>query len=321
MADTFRIWARMNPVNPFWQVAKDPTVNWKPANLQKIYDSFVEDNKSNPTVVAMVDSLTSLTSIPDTFNYQDLHYYGSSPLCTGDPLKGGTPLYRTIYLSTLSLVLSLFILRMFCCKISTHGGNEDDQPVEANIRLGLIAAIKLVFGCLGCVSWCGAYFVMRTPCRGSSESTETSKQPIRTRYLGHVTGNQPIRDQVVEIGAEEGNRKEGLPMGTGPGPIDEGIAKIPETLCRENKMISKPLRVAHRYPEGVKSEIVKKGGSPCWGNSASQLNDAGRTHSFFSIQKRRNDLALSGQCSDHSSRALRQCSVCLFSDLCLTKMI
>eukprot|EP00116_Pleurobrachia_bachei_P006455 sb/3466717/ len=25
--------------------------------------------------------------------------------------------------------------------------------------------------------------------------TETSKQPIRTRYLGHVTGHQPIRDQ------------------------------------------------------------------------------------------------------------------------------
>eukprot|EP00116_Pleurobrachia_bachei_P016619 sb/3476881/ len=27
------------------------------------------------------------------------------------------------------------------------------------------------------------------------EPTETSKQPIRTRYLGHVTGYQPIRDQ------------------------------------------------------------------------------------------------------------------------------
>eukprot|EP00116_Pleurobrachia_bachei_P014629 sb/3474891/ len=27
------------------------------------------------------------------------------------------------------------------------------------------------------------------------EPTDTSKQPIRTRYLGHVTGYQPIRDQ------------------------------------------------------------------------------------------------------------------------------
>ena len=27
----------------------------------------------------------------------------------------------------------------------------------------------------------------------SQEPTETSKQPIRTRYLGHVTGYQPIR--------------------------------------------------------------------------------------------------------------------------------
>eukprot|EP00116_Pleurobrachia_bachei_P004611 sb/3464873/ len=29
--------------------------------------------------------------------------------------------------------------------------------------------------------------------------TDTSKQPIRTRYLGHVTGNQPIRDQYFLI--------------------------------------------------------------------------------------------------------------------------
>eukprot|EP00116_Pleurobrachia_bachei_P012725 sb/3472987/ len=29
----------------------------------------------------------------------------------------------------------------------------------------------------------------------SDEPTETSKQPIRTRYLGHVTGYQPIRDK------------------------------------------------------------------------------------------------------------------------------
>ena len=29
----------------------------------------------------------------------------------------------------------------------------------------------------------------------SQEPTDTSKQPIRTRYLGHVTGYQPIRDQ------------------------------------------------------------------------------------------------------------------------------
>eukprot|EP00116_Pleurobrachia_bachei_P014708 sb/3474970/ len=31
----------------------------------------------------------------------------------------------------------------------------------------------------------------------SFEPTKTSKQPIRTRYLGHVTGYQPIRDQSV----------------------------------------------------------------------------------------------------------------------------
>eukprot|EP00116_Pleurobrachia_bachei_P018048 sb/3478310/ len=30
---------------------------------------------------------------------------------------------------------------------------------------------------------------------GNKEPTETSKQPIRTLYLGHLTGYQPIRDQ------------------------------------------------------------------------------------------------------------------------------
>ena len=31
------------------------------------------------------------------------------------------------------------------------------------------------------------------------EPTESSKQPIRTRYLGHVTGYQPIRGQYFLI--------------------------------------------------------------------------------------------------------------------------
>ena len=31
------------------------------------------------------------------------------------------------------------------------------------------------------------------------EPTDTSKRPIRTRYLGHLTGYQPIRDQYFLI--------------------------------------------------------------------------------------------------------------------------
>ena len=31
--------------------------------------------------------------------------------------------------------------------------------------------------------------------KASHETTRFSKQPIRTRYFGHVTGYQPIRDQ------------------------------------------------------------------------------------------------------------------------------
>ena len=40
---------------------------------------------------------------------------------------------------------------------------------------------------------------------------DTSKQPIITRYLGHVTGYQPIRDQYFLIrsvpGTGDGNRR------------------------------------------------------------------------------------------------------------------
>eukprot|EP00116_Pleurobrachia_bachei_P012849 sb/3473111/ len=35
--------------------------------------------------------------------------------------------------------------------------------------------------------------------RHPQEQTDTSKQPIKTRYLGHVTGCQPIRDQYYLI--------------------------------------------------------------------------------------------------------------------------
>eukprot|EP00116_Pleurobrachia_bachei_P006355 sb/3466617/ len=46
------------------------------------------------------------------------------------------------------------------------------------------------------------------------EPTETSKQPIRTRYLGHVTGYQPIKDQYflirsASVSSGESNTAEG----------------------------------------------------------------------------------------------------------------
>ena len=34
---------------------------------------------------------------------------------------------------------------------------------------------------------------------GNQQPTGPSKQPIRNRYLGHVTGDQPIRDQYFLI--------------------------------------------------------------------------------------------------------------------------
>eukprot|EP00116_Pleurobrachia_bachei_P012611 sb/3472873/ len=46
--------------------------------------------------------------------------------------------------------------------------------------------------------------LLSRPCRivwesADQEPTETSKQPIRTRYLGHVTGYQPIKRQYLLI--------------------------------------------------------------------------------------------------------------------------
>eukprot|EP00116_Pleurobrachia_bachei_P012084 sb/3472346/ len=43
--------------------------------------------------------------------------------------------------------------------------------------------------------------------RQEVEPTETSKQPIRTRYLGLVTGYQPIRDKYFLIRSVPGNLK------------------------------------------------------------------------------------------------------------------
>eukprot|EP00116_Pleurobrachia_bachei_P018899 sb/3479161/ len=57
------------------------------------------------------------------------------------------------------------------------------------------------------------------------EPTETSKQPIRTRFLGHVTGYQPIRDQsfliqsvAVEARRPLGGQTSGAPCRAGHQP-------------------------------------------------------------------------------------------------------
>ena len=42
--------------------------------------------------------------------------------------------------------------------------------------------------------------------------TDTSKQPIRTRYFGHVTGYQPIRDQYFPIRSVPGQHHPQSPL-------------------------------------------------------------------------------------------------------------
>eukprot|EP00116_Pleurobrachia_bachei_P009602 sb/3469864/ len=57
------------------------------------------------------------------------------------------------------------------------------------------------------------------------EPTETSKQPIRTRYLGHVTGYQPTRGQyflirsVPAVSVKYNNRELTLSMAAPPLPL------------------------------------------------------------------------------------------------------
>eukprot|EP00116_Pleurobrachia_bachei_P007116 sb/3467378/ len=48
--------------------------------------------------------------------------------------------------------------------------------------------------------------IKTAPDGGRQQPTETSKQPIRTRYLGHVTGYKPIKDQYFQIGSVPGGR-------------------------------------------------------------------------------------------------------------------
>eukprot|EP00116_Pleurobrachia_bachei_P017697 sb/3477959/ len=56
------------------------------------------------------------------------------------------------------------------------------------------------------------------------EPTETSKQPIRARYLGHVTGYQPIRDQYFLIRSIPGDNT------TGSKEIFENHSQIYQTV-------------------------------------------------------------------------------------------
>eukprot|EP00116_Pleurobrachia_bachei_P017530 sb/3477792/ len=66
---------------------------------------------------------------------------------------------------------------------------------------------------------------------GGAFMAETSKQPIRTRHLGHVTGYQPIRDQyflvrsVIHNSITVGPRFTGMLGGKGFCPVNRGSGK------------------------------------------------------------------------------------------------
>eukprot|EP00116_Pleurobrachia_bachei_P008999 sb/3469261/ len=66
--------------------------------------------------------------------------------------------------------------------------------VETLLCLGYAGLIEFVLDISDYFSG-GEYFPLKNLEILSWEPTETSKQPIRTRYLGLVTGYQPIRDQ------------------------------------------------------------------------------------------------------------------------------
>eukprot|EP00116_Pleurobrachia_bachei_P018171 sb/3478433/ len=73
--------------------------------------------------------------------------------------------------------------------------------------------------------------------------TKIFKQPIRTRYLGHVTSYQPIRDQYFLIRSV---------------PVRVDRIRIGQVCCRSNKIIH-TLQVTHsNRPKQVnnQSELV-----------------------------------------------------------------
>eukprot|EP00116_Pleurobrachia_bachei_P009825 sb/3470087/ len=81
---------------------------------------------------------------------------------------------------------------------------KDVGDFVASVLVSLVNAILVT----SCVNPLFEYFSLKltnferhyfeSAAAGDQEPTETSKQPIRTRYLGHVTDYQPIRDQLSE---------------------------------------------------------------------------------------------------------------------------
>eukprot|EP00116_Pleurobrachia_bachei_P008981 sb/3469243/ len=64
--------------------------------------------------------------------------------------------------------------------------------------------------------------------------TDTSKQPIKTRYLGHVTRSQPIRDQYFLT--QYSNRDMGHLRGKGFCPLNRGQIRL--IFCIGKKILS-----------------------------------------------------------------------------------
>eukprot|EP00116_Pleurobrachia_bachei_P004131 sb/3464393/ len=82
--------------------------------------------------------------------------------------------------------------------------NWDDHPLGTTVTVQCkenhVLLGNEVTTCLESGEWSEAILPVCKKCTSiplRQEPTDTSKQPIRTRYLGHVTGYQPIRDEFL----------------------------------------------------------------------------------------------------------------------------
>ena len=120
------------------------------AHVQKIHTAFYPNSAGEESIYKMLPDLGNITSDPDIFEYTEIGYYGSSPLCIHNMFKSQPSYlaYKISYCSAVAVILAIvsisycFIVR--AVKKSekvTKTGDADSTNVTLKVSLMIISQL------------------------------------------------------------------------------------------------------------------------------------------------------------------------------------
>eukprot|EP00116_Pleurobrachia_bachei_P005467 sb/3465729/ len=195
------------------------------SHLARMHSLLYNSSTQQLGMEGILSDMRNITSIPSIFDYTAIGYYGNSPLCVSNVFKNQPSYlsYKMGYCSVVAFLMALLSLSYGAILLTSRrtsseaGANDTNNVKKLALKLAFLIGSQVVAWLsylltMFYYSWIvpttppsivqEIFVLVLLPSNSLlnpifySDIYKTRNRPIRTRYIGHVTGYQPIRDQM-----------------------------------------------------------------------------------------------------------------------------